>query len=235
MALSHNNASYMANNTPVVSPQYSLSELELLPVEYPCIPLAWRADSYIGDTWSFCLHHVPVCIYGISLRNSVCCGRYCDRRVYGDDVKSCACYTANQDRDSPKVTMEVSVRVFQDSCPEQIGYEIDTLYTSYSLLKWCIHGNRIPVDMEANNQKTKLRVKTAVNEMVRFVNKHGGFTVIGWATVGEVGDPNNPDAERMRSDRLTVHVGRLVPTSLTPDEVLQLNACLYKVPDTLQE
>jgi hypothetical protein len=211
MALGHNDVTYMSNNTLVVIPQYSLSELRLKAVDYPETPMGWQTESVIGDTWAFCIHGIQIGLYGVSLCGSICSGRYCDRRLPDEGVKSCPCYTANQDRDCQKLTLQVHVRVFQEEFPNKVGYEIDTSFTSYTFLKWCLLGGKIPVDMELNDKFTTHHLKTALNKMVKFINDHGGFTLIGWTTCGEQVDHNNSE-EKIQSDHLTIHIAHIVST-----------------------
>jgi hypothetical protein len=231
MVLANNNANYMSNNTPIVCPQYALSELAMKPYNYPETPLEWHTEAENGDSWAFCIHRIPIGLYGISLHSSVCSGRYCDRRSPDEGVKSCACYSTNQDRDMQKLTLEVLVRVFKETVPDKVGYEIDTSFTSYTFLKWCLPGGKIPVDMALNDQVATRRLKEALKKMVEYVNGHNGFTLVGWTTCGEQGDHNDSE-EKVRSDHLTIHITRIVPSSLTAAELLHLSTLLYNDLDT---
>jgi hypothetical protein len=75
-----------------------------------------------------------------------------------------------------------------------------------------------------------MKLKQAINQCVDYINRRGGFTVIGTVSLGRTRDPNNPSV-MVDSDVPTYHLCYLFPTNQRIMDSSEYGSLMYQLND----
>lgn len=139
-----------------------------------------------------------------------CGGALCDRKKDYQTNEACGCFSIGQSNIHP-VVLEYSIYMKIVELAD-MNYVIDR-ERSLRTTKLFISGlaNIGAVDFSTMIEENN-KLKVAINRCVEYINRNGGFTIMGTVSLGRTRDPNNA-AVMIDSDVPTYHVCYLFPSN----------------------
>jgi hypothetical protein len=162
---------------------------------------------HAGDTHYFIIEGKEINLRRINLPTDVSCsGIQCDRQK---TKGGCSCI-----HNGPGQAMVYAFDVdFPISRDLQLGtnYTCDS-YRSYRTTSlffqnFADHANNTLVEQEFAERKER---RASIKKMVHYINKNGGWKVVGWCKRGEVADAAN-ETEKVENNEVNFHISYLYP------------------------
>ena len=191
----------------------------------------YRIDNNI--TRSFTLNNVKVELKALFAEESRCSGAFCDRQRCIDLVrtgKACGCYS-NADR------LSSIVICFDLLLKHGPGYSKEINIDNFSSMRFSKLFLDKPMPLSAtcsmlDNTDAHFDMEDCVDSVLHYINKKGGFTVVGWYKHGEIVDVSKDTSkqeDKVAASEITTHVVTIKPT--TPERLSEViwNEHRYRV------
>jgi hypothetical protein len=173
-------------------------------------PARANMDSY------FCYHGIHLNLYGVSLKGDgdqfppSCNGCLCDRRGKYAANSGCGCYDIEGSSRVHTVVMEykLSLKFGQGldmDVREQRSLRVTQLFVGNLSTAAAMHQSQKKTDSG--------RFRVAVRDCCQFINTHGGFTVTGTLSYGQIEDMSDQNV-KTAGDVPTIRVAYLWPTDV---------------------
>ena len=166
-----------------------------------------KLPPHVGDTHYFIIEGKEVELRRINLPTDVCCsGIQCDRQK---TKGGCSCI-----HNGPGQAM---VYAFDVDFPIPTDLQLGTQYicdsyrsyrtTSLFFKNFVDHANETLRDQEIAERKER---RASMKKMVAYINKNGGWKIVGWCKRGEVADAAN-ETEKVENNEVNFHISYLYP------------------------
>ena len=176
----------------------------ILPTIPPIIPDA-------DHTMYFTLHNNSICCNRTTLQQASCTGYFCDRQSQPSPTQKCGCiYMATRGLDHVLVT-DIIFCVppsFQQNERSTVLH-----FRSWKFSKIFIPNDNIWPRLHADNHEQLLR--QSVKNITDFVNRNGGWTIVGWIRCGHVADhsTDTTTTPTLQSRIPRLHISYIYPTN----------------------
>lgn len=182
----------------------------------PPVPLK-RPDA--GETKYFVYHNFKELVVGkTEVENSSCGGRFCDRQVSAGGtpgaIVPCGCFHR---KDKYRLIARHLLRIPCEGNVNETGRVMVVNFRSlrFDELLFRQGSQRVFDTIELGDDIVISVLRTRVCKLVKHVNRHHGWTIVGWARTGKVRDANeegNRDADDVAAEEVSPHVTYLYPT-----------------------
>jgi len=214
--------SMMNGDIPMVQTPFPVIAMKF-PLTYPVVTVNQEIQGNVS--MAFVQNGIAIAVQKTEPVTTTCSGLFCDKqRVYDwVDARGCGCYHMIQQRSN--LAINHSIRVY--TSPATTISMTNFSSTAFSRLY-------LSSNIPATTQISALRHTDAffnlldcIEEVVDFINEHGGFTVVGWyrrgvindrtlvannATNGNFNSNNNEDVQ-VDNGEINYHVISLRPTN----------------------
>jgi len=203
--------------------------LPLVTTDSPLLPLAFRVQDVpevpvrlpnMNETLYFAMHGAEIVLSGVTIisRNVSCNGTLCDRQtaVPGDSrAVSCGCLHSPKEQ-GISVVMECRVKFAVPLAFDESGFTGVDSVRSWRLTKLFIAPLNAPqVSDVANNRMKVTTFRNAASLMSGFINRNGGWTVVGWHRQGTTVDhSSNDQTDQVANLQQKLHICYLYPTNV---------------------
>ena len=168
---------------------------------------------------AFCIPGVIVDLTLMNWFKSSCHGLFCDSLDMANlDGSICACYTRSDTTSRCVLNLHLCLRP-QDGMGEQFYVRN---FSSKSFTKFCLKDGSLPGDDDVQILNHFANHETALDQMeelFKFVNENGGWTVLAWSKMGttkdasQVDDVNQYRKGSISKTECTYHLTKLSPTN----------------------
>ena len=214
--------SKMNGDIPMVQTPWPVIAMKL-PLSFPVV----HVDKGILGNCSkaFVYNGVQITVIKTEPESTTCSGLFCDKQRLHDwvDARGCGCYHMIQQRSNLAINHSISVY----ESPENIIKMENFSSTAFSKLYL---SSNIPVSTRKsafNHTDLYFDMLMSIDQVVDYINDHGGFTVVGWYKRGVINDKtlvngnatngssNNNNGEDTKVDKgeINYHVISLRPTN----------------------
>jgi len=181
---------FMANNVPLLCSHYSALILKRPPI---FLSVGIKQQVETNASFAFCENFTQVSISPVfqACRTS-CSGLFCDRQRLadwtGNNERGCGCYSMQYRRSSIAFQHDIVIQNLKSMPGREIKMD---LFSSNKFTKLYLSDHISPsvtlhqLDL-ATEEFHKLMI--CIQDVVKFVNENGGFTVIGWYKRGTIND-----------------------------------------------
>lgn len=200
------------------------SVLETIPLCNPIntiIPAVPLEAPNMGCTRYFSSHNITdVKFLSPRFVESICLGSFCDRQLSTENLVStlnarCGCF--HQDRSTSPLLVEFDIAL---SCPftfDQSGKTYITNFRSYRTTLLFIKKESLKLVQNGSNKHLQ-DLRIAVENIVNYINRNGGWSYVGWLRTGivhDISETQAAQAENLASTSQTPHLSYLYPTNDT--------------------
>jgi len=209
----HTVSNSLSLGLPLVTTDDPLVPLRFVRTDIPEVPI--RMPS-MNDTLYFANHGVQIQLSSANImtRNVSCRGTLCDRQNMAPGPSrsfSCGCLHVGKEMGivlESRVKFEVPV-TFDESGSVGINN-----VRSWRLTRLFISVPTAPEIVEVEHNRLKLMaLRRAVGLMTGFVNRNGGWTMVGWQRQGSVVDHSSEDqTDQVANQEQKLHLSYLYPT-----------------------
>jgi len=183
----------------------------------PSCPLMLPPEE--GATQYFCYHKVKdLKVSCVQMVTPPCGGRLCDRQVEPPGTKEwpCGCFHANIK--AVNWVMKMNVYIPCETTVSVTGKIGILNFRSIQTTELFIHPSSFRF-WEPRSSTMINDLRDTVQDIVEYVNKNGGWTIIGWVKNGPTTDDSDVrDKETMAGDNVIPHLTYMMPSHL---EILQ--------------
>lgn len=167
-----------------------------------------------GMTKAFVLNEMKLDFIYSAPRRTKCSGLFCDRQNVMDTLcrnRGCGCYSMLSRRSNLAMVHAIKVK---DSSNNFVFQMEDFSSNEFEKLilkaPWPVTVTKTDLD----NTDAKSGYDRVLDDIARYINRSGGFTIIGWYKRGEVVDQSNRDSGNAQIDSGTVsyHITSIRPT-----------------------
>ena len=167
----------------------------------------------------FYLHHAQVHVSIPIMMHGSCCGYLCDGQPLRGNERSCGCLF---NRGHSLLVLSMGVTVMNSSGVKEI-------FSMRGFRSWMMTEMFVPdlglaskLDDFVDDKEVVLR--QSIRKVLRHVNRHGGWDVVGWMRRGVQVDAAEKDkrggGEEVAAESISPHIIRLMPTSLLLDSLV---------------
>ena len=154
-------------------------------------------------------------LINVSVKQSNCIGLFCDRQNLDDNNQSfgCGCYTSADTRHA-KLVLNFYLKIMFD---DDKDFEAQD-YTSH---KFTQHFIKMPFQSTTNynhwdSTDAYFDLVERIESIITFVNRNGGWKVIGWSKRGEIDDKNfSEEKQKVQSAEVNHHVTTIFPYEMS--------------------
>ena len=190
-----------------------------------------KASDNMNATTYFCYHRVKnLKLTGLEMVRPGCNGVLCDRQVEptASQYWKCGCFDANGK--TVAWVMRMNVRVPSQPKPTTVMHfrslRTTELFVQQSTLKYWQH----------SSLKMQDRWRQSVQEVVEYVNNHGGWTMIGWVRTGAKYDDSDPKAkEPVASTDPKPHMTYLMHSNMDILKTTVFKTLRYDIPQNISD
>jgi hypothetical protein len=189
----------------------SLSTKQLIPLKdcedasSQAFPM--RLPPHAGDTHYFIIEGKEINLRHINLPTDVSCsGIQCDRQK---TKGGCSCIH-NGPGQAMVYAFDVDFPISSDlllgthyTCDSYRSYRTTSLFFQ----NFADHANETLVEQEFAERKER---RASMKKMVCYINKNGGWKIVGWCKRGEVADAAN-ETEKVENNEVNFHISYLYP------------------------
>ena len=214
--------SMMNGDIPMVQTPFPVIAMKF-PLTYPVVTVNQEIQGNVS--MAFVQNGIAIAVRKTEPVTTTCSGLFCDKqRVYDwVDARGCGCYHMIQQRSNLAINHSIRVYISPATTISMANFSS----TAFSKLY-------LSSNIPATTQISALRHTDAffdlldcIEEVVNFINEHGGFTVVGWYRRGVINDRtlvannatngnfNNNNSEDVQVDNgeINYHVISLRPTN----------------------
>jgi hypothetical protein len=191
----------------------SLSTKQLLPLkdcdEADSQAFPMKLPPHVGDTHYFIIEAREIDLRRINLPTDVSCsGIQCDRQKAKG---GCSCIH-NGPGQAMVYAFDVDFPIPRDlqlganyTCDSYRSYRTTSLFFQ----NFTEHANNTLPEEECARRKER---RASIKKMVGYINKHGGWKIVGWCKRGEVADAAN-ETEKVENNEVNFHISYLYPSN----------------------
>ena len=207
--------------------------LPVVSTENPLIPLIPRVTDIpptpvrmpnMNETQFFAMHNTRLDMTSINVvsRNVSCRGTLCDRQsILSPSALGAGCGCLHVGKDAGAV-MDIRVKFSVPPSFDESGEIAVPNVRSWRLTKLLVVVPNAPQMSELGCHRPKLALfRNAVSLMNHYVNRHGGWTVVGWHRRGSVVDHSSTEnTDQVANMEQRLHISYLYPSNedITNDE-----------------
>ena len=185
-----------------------------IPKAYYAIPKLTSVPE--NTTKCYCINKASVELMSFDFENTECGGCFCDRQyVINKTSKQCGCYQTTSRASSIVAVMGLKIE------KDETSFEVT--FSSRKFLQFFLNGP-LPLNLmkeRLDNSDEAMDLEDTIEDIMKTVNRNGGWTVVGWIRQGQIvdqgvaSDTSNPKAEKTEviATKTTDHVVHVVPTN----------------------
>ena len=220
---------FLDQPTPVTSTLGSTTSVPIIDSAWDTVPICNAINTLVpevpikapemGCTRYFCAHNVTdIKFYNPTFVDSICTGYFCDRQLSRENflnpnIIRCGCFQV--DRNTAPFVIQFDIAI---SCPpdfEQSGKTYIANFRSHRTSMLFITKETLKSVNKSSTSHLSL-LRTAVENIVTYVNRNGGWSYIGWLRTGivhDISESQNTTAENLASTSQSPHLSYLYPTN----------------------
>ena len=209
------------------------NEIPIVETRFGCIVMKDPANMGTIDidmsitsnvTRSFVLNNVQINVISTSVNTSTCSGLFCDRQrtmEISRGTRACGCYSMQARIGNVVLIHNIEVMIEGRPKIVMVDYssnKFSQLYLSTPLTS-SVKFNQL------DGTRAFCELEDCIDDIIEYINGHGGFTVIGWYKRGEINDSSNVASENeVESSDIGYHIVYILATDknlLNSDNVLE--------------
>ena len=186
------------------------------PSTYVPVPLYQGIQA--DETKAFVFNKAKITVLNATPFSTVCGGLFCDKQKC-EDISNlgakCGCYNMKSMRGNMTFGHNIKVKV------PDLSF-VHKNFSSAKFTKLYVNGDlssAVKVD-EFQGSDAMIILSNRASETVKYINEHGGWTVIGWYRHGTITDrvlmgsldSNTPNESATTSGNISYHIVRMFPT-----------------------
>ena len=170
----------------------------------------------MGESEYFCQKGITLTLKTACFAMSTCKGYQCDQQYDFTEAAVGQCVCFNSLSKSPVVELDVEIpcsNAYKRNGKTRILKFRSRQTSSIFVAKeaWCC--------LKEGRVSDMLVLRKAVTKINKYINEHGGFTIVGWSQTGAVTDAANNDKRADKgnvviSDNRKPHISYLMPTDI---------------------
>lgn len=161
----------------------------------------------------FYLHHAKVHVSIPIMMHGNCCGYLCDGQPLRGNEKSCGCLF---NRGHSPLVLSLGVIVMDSSGDNEIFSMRG--FRSWMMTEMFVPDLGLASKLDDFVDEKEVPLRHSIRKVLRHVNAHGGWNVVGWMRRGVQVDAAEKDkrggGEEVAAENISPHIIRLTPTSL---------------------